>query len=352
MFVLSKSDCQDLVLNLLESIHNIVNAKKVNNGHQKSGISVVYCALDILILLSQDVVFSTNLFKLDIEIPSWYSSNTRSVSIGSFILIMLFQTLKQNTNHHKDLYLHAAIIAILNNIGYSVVELPVLCCQKAVNFLEFLAKKQGLLGQTGQKSEVSNHGGEKQLLSSTLSNVDDQVQNSTMSIRTDENELQSSAVLNADNENELQSSTVLNADNENELKQDQETFKIVLDDLVLVTLNLFHTILTNNKEHNLNLVYTLLDKQPFLSTFESNRTHSSLSTIDKVLFLVNKTVNHVITEIEKANLQTPRVDVIMEIIKTSIKALSLEKQSSTMVMYSLEQDPNATEYFQSILAEF
>ena len=313
MYILSKSDCQDLLLNLMDFINTSIITKQ--------NLSILYCAIDILIIISQDFVFSTNLFKLEILVPQSFSLLVKKLSIGSLISIVMIQILKLNVNEFKDLYLHSGIIAILSNFAYSIVEMEVVFCKKLISTLEFVVKKK-----SRRNSIISDVETPETLLNTPLASVD---------VGTSIKDLDSPS------DTELLPTEIKTI---NAVKTDDELMIIVLDDLVAMLLNMISTIIQQNKDNNLNLIYTLLDKQHFLDGLNTDRTFDALTIIDKV-------VQHIVHDIEKAALQTPRVELIMEIIKRSIKALNIEKQGEQYI-FTLDSDPNAHEYFQQILARF
>ena len=236
MYLLSKSDCQDLFLGLLKNINGILKSK--------SDTEILYAAMDILIVVGQDQVFSSNLFKLLIPTPTWMSAtnNNKSTTIASVVYLSLLQLMKTNMVEFKDLYIHASTCATINNFSTSVSTMDLLFCARVSNLLEYSAKKLAVF----QSSTISE--------SATIISPDD-------------------------TKNQIDASSSNNSILSQQDAHDHELQLQILQDCIAVLLRFIAQVLTVK---DLNLIYILLDKIPVISSLETPRTIKSTQTILKV----------------------------------------------------------------------
>ena len=90
--------------------------------------------MDILIVLSLDEAFCLNIQKIRIQSPQWFTERTlREASLGGLLLLIVFKIMIQNLTKFHDTHIHSAAIAIICNMGPSIIEMETTVAQKFIS---------------------------------------------------------------------------------------------------------------------------------------------------------------------------------------------------------------------------
>jgi hypothetical protein len=90
--------------------------------------------IDILVILSLDEAFSLSIQKISIQSPKWYTERAlRKVSLGGFLFLIIFKLMIQNLSKFYDTHIHSATIAIICNMGPSIIEMETTVAQKFIS---------------------------------------------------------------------------------------------------------------------------------------------------------------------------------------------------------------------------
>ncbi|GMH33193.1 hypothetical protein BSKO_01027 [Bryopsis sp. KO-2023] len=131
-YVLVRSDLETLLIPVLRVMYN------VNSQNQ----SELYLLSIILLILSQDASFGSNIHRTFVSGLEWYKERPLGrTSLGSFLIIILLRTAHQNLANMRDIYLHTNTIAALTNLAGSATGLSSHAAQRLLSLVELLGRK-------------------------------------------------------------------------------------------------------------------------------------------------------------------------------------------------------------------
>lgn len=132
IYFLSRTDPEEMVLSILKATFEASSRP----------VYTLYLCLDILVMLSLDEACCLNIQKISIEPPKWYTDRSlRKVSLGGLLLLIVLKIMTNNASKTHDLHVHTATIAILSNLGPSIIEIETIVAQKLISVFELTSKK-------------------------------------------------------------------------------------------------------------------------------------------------------------------------------------------------------------------
>lgn len=103
-----RSDLDSLLLPLLELLYK---QDTLEANH-------MYMLLIIILMLSQEPSFSSNVHNVDAPPVPWYTERAvGKCSLGSIVVMVLCRTAQANLFRHNDAYLHTSTLAALTNMA-------------------------------------------------------------------------------------------------------------------------------------------------------------------------------------------------------------------------------------------
>jgi len=244
-YILSRADVEELILPILKILYQ---AQDKNSHH-------IYMALIILLILSEDDLFNKAIHDITLKNVAWYTERAlSSMSLGGLLVLVVIRTIQYNMTRMRDKYLHTNCLAALANMSGQFRYLHYYVAQRLVGLFESLAKR--------------HHRSVEQLHSTT-------------------------DVVDAEEE-------MLSAD----LMQDLA----VLEEVLRMVLEIINSCLTNQLNHNLNLIYTLLYKR---ECFEQFRNHP---TFQDIIQNIETVVAYFSSHLESAN-KDLSADYVLRIIQ-------------------------------------
>ncbi|KAJ3397381.1 hypothetical protein HDU92_008372 [Lobulomyces angularis] len=133
-YILSRTDPEGLLLPVLKTIYESIEAK-TNYSH-------MYILLIIVLLLSQDEVYTETIQKIMIPAPSWYVERVvKNISLGGITCLVLIRTIQSNLSFHRDIYFHTNCLAALANVSLKISNMSALVAQRFINLFEGVSKR-------------------------------------------------------------------------------------------------------------------------------------------------------------------------------------------------------------------
>ncbi|XP_074042156.1 dymeclin isoform X2 [Leptinotarsa decemlineata] len=131
-FLLRRADLDQLIVPILKTLYNAPNS----NSHH------IYMSLIILLIMSEDDSFNTNIHDLKLKTVDWYTERALTeISLGGLLILVILRTVQYNMLKMRDKYLHTNCLAALANMSSQFRNLHPYVSQRLISLLETLAKK-------------------------------------------------------------------------------------------------------------------------------------------------------------------------------------------------------------------
>ncbi|EEB10347.1 Dymeclin, putative [Pediculus humanus corporis] len=285
-FILARADLEYLVVPILKTLYNITES----NSHH------IYMSLIILLILSEDGGFGQTVHQITIKNVTWYHEKVLTeISLGGLLLLVVIRTIHYNMLKMRDKYLHTNCLAALANMSNNFCNLNSYVSQRLLSLFETLAKKYHRLEITLKTNMVK-------INSETRENDDGEKENSfvemgknstTSQSKPNEENSVKETIINGTHESDkedmaiqIKSSTDLDVKN---LSGDEAVINVddnassdivqdlnVLEEVLRMILEIINSCLSNQIQHNPNLVYALLYKKDIFDPF---RTHQNFNDV-------------------------------------------------------------------------
>merc|ERR1712071_619890 len=244
-YVYTHADIQTMVISLLRVLFNGDN----------QGSHHLYMSLIVLLLLSEDEGFNSNIHNIIIRNPVWYTDRVlNEISLGGLVVLVIVRTIQRNIVKASDKYLHTNCLATLANMAAYFRRLHPYTCQRLVTLLCVLNKRR-------------------------------------------------TRVLT-----ELKSSTTVAIDDlDGKSKEDLELDLSILDEVLRMLLEILNAAFSHQLTSNQNLIYSILHKREVLDVL---RTQDPFQDVVTNLDLVS---NYFTNKI--GNLNDPGVTEILQSIQ-------------------------------------
>ncbi|XP_059351282.1 dymeclin-like isoform X2 [Daphnia carinata] len=144
-YVYTHADIQRMVIALLQELFK----------GDDEGSHHLYMSLIILLLLSEDEGFNSNIHNVIIRNPLWYTDRVlNEVSLGGLAVIVITRTIQRNIVKASDKYLHTNCLATLANMAAYFRRLHPYTCERLVSLLCTLNKRRIRVVQQLKSSDV------------------------------------------------------------------------------------------------------------------------------------------------------------------------------------------------------
>ncbi|XP_022665566.1 dymeclin-like [Varroa jacobsoni] len=131
-FVLSRANIDYLVLPILQVLYQAENRSSYH----------VYMALIVLLILSEDDLFSQTLQDVTLPHVSWYTErNVSDITLGSLFILVVIRTMHYNMTRARDRYLHTNCLAALANTSAHFCRMHPYAAQRIVSLCQILGKR-------------------------------------------------------------------------------------------------------------------------------------------------------------------------------------------------------------------
>ncbi|KAG8192991.1 hypothetical protein JTE90_028111 [Oedothorax gibbosus] len=131
-YIVYSSEISNLVVPLLKLLYDAPD----KNSH------LIYMALIILLILSEEEFFDKQVHGIKLKNIIWYSERMLSeISLGSLTVLILIRTIQYNMTRMHDKYLHTNCLAALANMSAHTQDLHPYICEKYLNLLENMGKR-------------------------------------------------------------------------------------------------------------------------------------------------------------------------------------------------------------------
>jgi len=233
----------------------VIALLRVLFGGDNQGSHHLYMSLIVLLLLSEDEGFNSNIHNIIIRNPFWYTDRVlHEISLGGLVVLVIVRTIQRNIVKASDKYLHTNCLATLANMAAYFRRLHPYTCQRLVTLLCVLNKRR-------------------------------------------------TRVLT-----ELKSSTTVAIDDlEGKSKEVLELDLSILDEVLRMLLEILNAAFTHQLTSNQNLIYSILHKREVLDVL---RTQAPFQDVVTNLDLVS---NYFTNKI--GNLSDPGVTEILQSIQ-------------------------------------
>jgi len=164
-YVYTNADIQRMVVSLLKVLYN----------GDSQGSHHLYMSLIILLLLSEDEGFNSNVHNIIIRNPQWYTERAlNEISLGGLIVLVVIRTIQRNIVKASDKYLHTNCLATLANMAAHFRRLHSYVCQRLISLLCVLNKRRiRIVQQLKQTSIPVEDDASREELEQDLSIVDE-----------------------------------------------------------------------------------------------------------------------------------------------------------------------------------
>lgn len=254
-YVLSRSNVEVLMIPILKVLYD---APEKTSHH-------IYMSLIILLILSEDDLFSEAVHDISLKNVAWYTERSLSeISLGGLLILVVIRTIHFNMTRMRDKYLHTNCLAALANMSGHFRGLHPYVCQRFVSLFETLSKR--------------------------LSRVMDQIRN------------------NPD----------LNPSNDDDFSTDLLQDLSILEEVLRMILEIINSCLSTQLQTNPNLLYSLLYKR---QAFEPFRMHPNFQDVVQNLDTV---LSYFSSRLEAGD-KSLSVSDVMEIIKEAALHLPTDR---------------------------
>ncbi|XP_003740892.1 dymeclin [Galendromus occidentalis] len=132
LFILSRSNIDYMVLPILQVLYQAENRSSYH----------VYMALIVLLILSEDDLFSQTLQDVTLHHVDWYSErNVGDINLGSLFILVVIRTMHYNMTRARDRYLHTNCLAALANTSAHFSRMHPYAAQRMVSLCQILGKR-------------------------------------------------------------------------------------------------------------------------------------------------------------------------------------------------------------------
>ncbi|KAK6634510.1 hypothetical protein RUM43_011911 [Polyplax serrata] len=305
-FILSRADLEYLVVPILKTLYNVTES----DSHH------IYMSLIILLMLSEDNGFGQAVHQITLKNISWYHERALTeITLGGLLLLVVIRTIHFNMLKMRDKYLHTNCLAALANMSNNFRNLHAYVCQRLLSLFETLAKKyhrlENLIQMKEQAIKIEKKCLEMKPKISNASNnssgdVNGSAADNLKTSQTDgsygkaehveapitngthpsQNGAGEDFVLNVNSipdtntpevvakKDSNSGDTTINLEDEDIATLAQD--KNVLEEVLRMVLEIINSCLSNQIQHNPNLVYALLYKRKIFDPF---RTHHSFQDV-------------------------------------------------------------------------
>lgn len=285
-YVISRSDIEQLLVPILRTLYHAPDS----NSHH------IYMSLIVILILSEDDLFTKTVHDVMLKGASWYTERAVSeISLGGLLILVIIRSIQYNISKMRDKYLHSNCLAALANMSGQFRCLHPYVSQRLVSLFETLARKYIRL-----EEKIKN----MQTLPKPNSPPVDTKVNAEGQVSSVEKK---EGYAPPPESNEGPSI---------EIAPDLAQDLTVLQEVLRMVLEIINSGLSHQLQHNPNLLYTLLYKR---SAFEPFRTHPAfediINNIDAVINYFTSKLEHensdlgeneVLATIQRGALQWPR----------------------------------------------
>ncbi|XP_034242457.1 dymeclin isoform X2 [Thrips palmi] len=284
-YVISRSDIEQLLVPILRTLYHAPDS----NSHH------IYMSLIVILILSEDDLFTKTVHDVMLKGASWYTERAVSeISLGGLLILVIIRSIQYNISKMRDKYLHSNCLAALANMSGQFRCLHPYVSQRLVSLFETLARKYVRLEERIKNSQSLPKPNSPPV--DTKVNAEGQV----------------SSVEKKEGHPPTESTEGPSGEIAPDLAQDLT----VLQEVLRMVLEIINSGLSHQLQHNPNLLYTLLYKR---SAFEPFRTHPAfediINNIDAVINYFTSKLEHensdlgeneVLATIQRGALQWPR----------------------------------------------
>jgi len=133
LYVYTNADIQRMVLALLQVLY----AGDNQASHH------LYMSLIILLLLTEDEGFNSNVHNITVRNPMWYTERVlNEISLGGLVVLVIIRTIQRNIIKASDKYLHTNCLAALANMAAHFRRLHSYVCERLLSLLCVLNKRR------------------------------------------------------------------------------------------------------------------------------------------------------------------------------------------------------------------
>lgn len=256
MFILSRTNIDLMIIPIMKVIYT---APERNSHH-------IYMALIIVLILSEDDLFNKSIHTIPIRKLTWYTERALSeISLGGLLVLVIIRTIQFNMTRMRDKYLHTNCLAALANMSSKFNDLHPYVCQRINSLFNLLAKK---------RIKIIN----------SLN---------TVAIATD--------IKNEQTRDEV------------DLVQDLT----IIEELMKMVLEIINSCVTNNLQHNSNLIYSILYNKCLFSQFRSHPNFQEvIQNIDTIIISFSNDID---------NIEDKSIENLKELIKEKANKFSKER---------------------------
>ncbi|KAK3927790.1 Dymeclin [Frankliniella fusca] len=279
-YVISRSDIEQLLVPILRTLYHAPDS----NSHH------IYMSLIVILILSEDDLFTKTVHDVMLKGVSWYTERAISeISLGGLLILVIIRSIQYNMLKMRDKYLHSNCLAALANMSGQFRCLHPYVSQRIVSLFETLARKYMRLEE--RIKLVQTLPKPNSLPVDTKVNVDGQVSSIEKSVTPSE-------------QAEVQVGEIAP-----DLAQDLS----VLQEVLRMVLEIINSGLSHQLQHNPNLLYTLLYKR---SVFEPFRTHPAF---EDIINNIDAVINYFTSKLEQVSSDLGENEVLATIQHGALK---------------------------------
>lgn len=279
-YVISRSDIEQLLVPILRTLYHAPDS----NSHH------IYMSLIVILILSEDDLFTKTVHDVMLKGVSWYTERAISeISLGGLLILVIIRSIQYNMLKMRDKYLHSNCLAALANMSGQFRCLHPYVSQRIVSLFETLARKYMRLEERIKLAQTLPK--PNSLPVDTKVNVDGQVSSIEKSTTS------------------LEQRETQTADVAPDLAQDLS----VLQEVLRMVLEIINSGLSHQLQHNPNLLYTLLYKR---SVFEPFRTHPAF---EDIINNIDAVINYFTSKLEQGSSDLGENEVLATIQHGALK---------------------------------
>ncbi|KAL0267622.1 UNVERIFIED_CONTAM: hypothetical protein PYX00_009838 [Menopon gallinae] len=342
--ILARADLELLVVPILKTLYNVTD----NDSHH------IYMSLIILLILSEDTWFSRTVHQISLKNVTWYSERALSdVTLGGLLVLVFIRTIHYNMLKMRDKYLHTNCLAALANMSNNFSNLHSYVSQRLISLFETLARKYHRLeNELRLKKEVMSKKKNEVRKVSNVSKPESQHDGSTGSRPENANDRKQSVnatvtqkeggdvIITVNNHVEQQTKESDNLDTNIDMDDLDETADLVqdlnvLEEVLRMVLEIINSCLSNQLQHNPNLIYALLYKK---NVFDPFRNHPNFQDIVENVDIV---INYFSNKLEQVQTDLSVDEVLSTITQGTLMWPShkLKKFPDLKFKYVEEEQP-------------
>ncbi|CAO3644618.1 unnamed protein product [Cunninghamella blakesleeana] len=245
----------------------------------RTNFSQMYILMIILLIFSQDEVNNETIQKVMVNHLTWFTERPllKSVSLGGLTVLVLIRTVLFNLSHQKDIYFHTNCLAILANMSSSMLDMHAYVAQRLTGVFELIARRyQKWLTKKQETGELPH----------TAVDIS------------------------------------------------------VYEDLLMLMLETFNSILIHRLKNNTQLVYALLLKREIFIPFRlQSRFIDVINNIESV-------INYFHARVSEANLKSPSTNEVLDLIEQATRTWPSNRLSELPdLKFQYEEEQDANDFF-------